>query len=202
MICIRCDVSKENDVKEAINQTIDKFGTIHVALASAGIIRNTPTLTSKKDLDTKIFQTVIDVNVMGSVYVAKYATIAMTKNKPGPTGERGIILFVGSVASNDGPRGQVAYASSKAAISGLVLPMARDLGRFGIRTVSIAPGIFETPIGYHFPKSLMERRRQDTPMLRFGHSDEFAQFAASIVENTYINGVNLRIDGAIRLSNL
>ena len=112
----KCDVTKEDQVKEVIEKTVAKFGQLHVALCSAGINLITPMLTSKTVLNTKAFKKIIDINLMGSVYVAKYATIAMSKNKPTQSGERGVLLFVSSIVGNEAPRGQVAYSASKAAI--------------------------------------------------------------------------------------
>ena len=172
-------------------------------MASAGIISTDFMITSKRVLNTDSFNRVIDINVMGSVYVAKYASVAMSKNEPlGAYGERGAIIFVSSSAAYEGQRASVAYAASKAALAGLVLPMARDLGRFGIRAVSIAPSIFETPLGDGFPEKVREVRLSETPMKRFGDPKEFAHLVGSVVENTYVNGVTLKINGATKLSNL
>ena len=112
---------------------------------------------------------------MGSVYVAKYCSIHMSKNKPfNDRGEKGVILFVSSVAAEEGQRGQIAYSASKAALNGLCLPMARDLGRYNIRVAAIAPGIFESPMSLNFPEKLKARLNADTPMGRPGKPDEFA----------------------------
>lgn len=152
VLLIKCDVSKEEDVKAAIDETVAKFGTIHVAVTSAGVPWPMMTLTSKTSLDVKLFKKIMDVNVMGSIYVAKYASIVMAKNEPvNARGEKGVIIFVSSVAAEQGQRGQVGYSATKGAISGAVLPMARDLGKYGIRVVAIAPGVFETPIGVGTP---------------------------------------------------
>ena len=140
---------------------------------------------------------------MGSVYVAKYASVAMSKNKPiGHAGERGLLLFVSSALAYEGSRGSTAYSASKAALAGLVLPMARDLGRFGIRAVSIAPSLFETPITKGYTKNMKEANLKNTPMNRLGDPKEFSHLVGSVVENTYINGVNLRLDGATKVSNM
>jgi NAD(P)-dependent dehydrogenase (short-subunit alcohol dehydrogenase family) len=111
-------------------------------------------------------------------------------------------MFVSSVAAEEGQRGQVAYGATKGAINGMVVPMARDLGKFGIRVVAVAPGIFATPMGAAMPEKVQKRLAQDTPMARFGFPDEFSHFCGAIIENGYINGVSLRIDGATKLSNL
>ncbi len=107
-----------------------------------------------------------------------------------------------SVAAEEGQRGQVAYGASKGAINGMMMPMARDLGKFGIRVVAIAPGIFETPLVAAMPEKVKKILQKDTPMNRLGLPDEFAHFVKSCIENSYLNGVHLRIDGAAKLSNL
>ena len=196
-----CDVTKEADMKNAVEQGVAKFGTIHVALACAGVAWPVLTYSSKGPLNTKIFQQVIAINVLGSVYMAKYAAVAMAKNQP-VNGERGVILFVSSVAAEEGQRGQIAYGASKGAINGIVLPMARDLGRYGIRAAAIAPGIFATPMGAKMPKKVQDRLNADTPMGRPGKPEEFAHMVGFCIENGYINGVHLRIDGATKLSHL
>ena len=202
VLIVKCDVTKETDVEAAIKQTVEKFGAIHVALACAGVAWPSMMLTSKSSLDTKAFETLFRINVFGSAYVAKHAAVAMSKNTATEQGEKGLILFVSSVAAEEGQRGQVAYGGSKGAINGMVMPMARDLGKFGIRVAAIAPGIFETPMGHAMPKQVLTRLLADTPMARLGKPDDFAHFVGAIVENAYINGVHLRVDGAIKMSNL
>lgn len=150
-----------------------------------------------------LFKKAMEINVYGSMYVAKYAAIAMSKNQPvTDRGEKGVIIFVSSVAAEEGQRGQVGYSATKGAINGIVLPMARDLGRFGIRVVSVAPGIFETPMSHSFPEAIKKRLNADTAINRAGQPDEFAHFVRTIIENGYITGVHLRIDGGTKFSNL
>jgi len=127
----------------------------------------------------------------------------MNKQKPvGPEGEKGVIINVGSVAAWEAQRGQVAYGASKGAVSGFTLPMARDLGKLGIRVVTVSPGIFETPMGEKMPEKVQTALNKDTPMGRPGRPWEFAHFVQTCIENSYLNGVSLRIDGAIKLGNL
>ena len=201
VLALKCDVTKEEDVKDAIEKTVATFGSLHVALTCAGVVWGSMTLTSKSSLDIKQFQAVVQINLMGSVYVAKYASIAMSKNKA-VNGEKGVILFVSSVAAEEGEHGQAAYSASKGAVNGMVLPMARDLGKFGIRVLAIAPGAFDTPMAHNMPKSVIDKLKADTPMGRPGQPDEFAHFVEACIENGYLNGVHLRIDGAIKVSNL
>ena len=203
ILCVTCDVTKEQDVKNAIDKAVAVFGTVHAALACAGVAWVTPTLTSRGPLNSSVFEKVMAINVLGSMYVAKYAAVVMSKNKPvNEQGEKGVILMVSSVAAQEGQRGQAAYGASKGAINGIVLPMARDLGRFNIRVAAVAPGIFATPMGAKMPKKVQDRLNADTPMGRPGTPAEFAHMVGFCIENGYINGVSLRIDGATRLSHL
>ena len=128
----------------------------------------------------------------------------MSKNKPvNDKGEKGVIIFVSSVAAEEGQRGWLGYSSSKAALNGLVLPMARDLGKYGIRTVAIAPSFFHTAMTDVFvQKKLLPLVHRDIPLGRGGHPEEFAHFTESIIENSYINGVRLRIDGGSVMSHI
>ena len=142
-LSIKCDVTKEQDVKAAVEKTVETFGALHAAIACAGVAWAGMTLTSKGSLDMGLFEKVVQINLYGSAYVAKFAAVAMSKNKPvNDRGEKGVIIFVSSVAGEEGQRGQVAYGATKGAINGMVMPMARDLGKFGIRVAAIAPGIF------------------------------------------------------------
>ena len=164
-----------------------------MALACAGIVPYTPTMS----LDTKLFETIMAVNLLGSVYVAKHAAIAMVdKNKKASGEGKGVILFTSSVAAWEGLRGSSAYSASKGAINGLVLPMARDLGKYGIRVAAIAPGIFNTQMFSSLPKHQQAMASIHTPMRRPGLTHEFAHMVQFCIENGYINGVSLRIDGA------
>lgn len=127
----------------------------------------------------------------------------MTKNEPiNDRGERGVIINVASVAGIEGQRGQVPYSATKGAIIGITMPMARDLGKYGIRVVCIAPGIIETPMAKLGNPALLEGFLKDTPLRRLGQPDEFAHLAVTIVENSYLNGVTLRLDGATKLSHI
>ena len=203
VITFKCDVTSEEDVKKAIDGTVAAYGTIHAVLACAGIATISATLSKAGSLDMNLFKKCMEINVYGSMYVAKYAAIVMSKNQPvNDRGEKGVIIFVSSVAAEEGQRGQVGYSATKGAINGVTLPMARDLGRFGIRVVSVAPGIFVTPMSHGFSEQVMKRLNADTALNRGGHPDEFAHFVRSIIENGYVTGVHLRIDGGTKFSNL
>ena len=152
-------------------------------------------------LSMSTFSTVMAINVNGSVHTAKHAAIAMSKNQE-KNGERGVIILVSSLAAEEGQKGQVAYSASKGALNAMVLPMARDLGKYKIRVAAVAPGIFATPLSAILPSKAEKSLIAATPMGRYGSPDEFAHMACFCIENGYINGVSLRIDGAIKLPNL
>ena len=174
ILCIVCDVTNEKDVKHAIDKTVMKFGTIHVALTSAGTNALTPTLTVRGSLDVKMFDRLMNVNFYGGLYVAKYASIVMSKNqKINEKGEKGLILFVSSLSGEMATRGQFAYAASKGAINGMLMPMARDLGRYGIRVAAVQPGMFDTPMSKGFANKEIYVKKA-IPLNRIGTPDEFA----------------------------
>jgi NAD(P)-dependent dehydrogenase (short-subunit alcohol dehydrogenase family) len=204
IIIFKCDVTDEMQVKYAIEETVKHFGHISVAFGCAGVAAKNPLLSDKgKPLDTKAFRKVMDINLMGNVYLAKYSSIEMAKNKlVGESEERGVIIFVSSIAAEDGWKGVAPYSASKAALNGMLMPMARDLGRYGIRVVNIAPGFFFTPFTEDTPEAGLKMIRSMTPQNRFGDNPEFAHLAQTIVENSYLNGVRLRIDGGMRVGNV
>ena len=152
-------------------------------------------------MNTKIFERIMAINVLGSVYVAKYASVAMAATNKDES-ESGLILFTSSVAAEEGQRNSAGYSASKGAINGLVMPMARDLGRYKIRVAAIAPGIFDTPMYRAMPKKMQAGFDLVTPMKRLGRPEEFSHAVKFCIENGYINGVSLRIDGATKLSHL
>ena len=159
-----CNVTKEEDVKNAIYGTAKEWGTVHVALACAGVAWPLLTYSPKKELDIETFRKVVDINLWGTIYVAKYASVLMAKNTAvNERGEKGVILFVSSVAAEEGQRGQVAYSATKGALNGMTLPMARDLGKYGIRVAAIAPGIFETPLSGNMPQKVRDGLNAMTP---------------------------------------
>ncbi len=170
----------------------------------AGIATASLTLTSKKILNFEAMRKTVEVNLFGSVYCSAHAAFHMAKNEPiGEKKDRGVIVHVSSVAGHEGQRGQVAYSASKGGIMGMTRPMARDLGKWGIRVVTIAPGVFETPmVSKDINPKLHDLFVRDTPLGRLGTPDEFAHFAQSAVENSYLTGCILRLDGGTLLSNV
>ena len=171
LLFIKCNVAVEEQVKKAVDDTVAKFGTIHVALACAGVAWMAPMLSKKGAvLNTDIFRSVIQINVLGSVYMAKYAALAMSKNEAlnKLEGEKGVIILVSSVAGEEAQRAQAGYGASKGAINGMVLPMARDLGKYRIRVLAIAPGVFHTPISNQFQEWVLKKILAEIPLGRTG----------------------------------
>lgn len=203
IITFDCDVTSEEQVKNAVEGTVKEYGTIHSALACAGVAWPMLTYSDRRTLNMDTFKKVVDINLYGSVYVAKYVSIVMAKNKPiNEMGERGVMLFVSSVAGEEGQKGQIAYSATKGAVNGMMLPMARDLGKYNIRVAAVAPGIFATPLSANMPQKVTDILNKMTPMGRAGTPDEFAHFVQVCIENSYINGVHLRLDGAIKLGHM
>ncbi len=193
----KADVSDEDAVKAAI----ESERPVHIAINCAGI--GPAQRTVGKDGPAKLdwFTSVIRVNLIGTFNVARLAAWAMSSNEPDEEGERGVIINTASVAAFDGQIGQVAYSASKGGIVGLTLPMARDLSRLGIRVVTIAPGIFDTPLLGAMPDEVRASLGASVPFPpRLGRPPEYAQLARHIIENTMLNGEVIRLDGALRMA--
>ena len=189
-------------MKEAIEKTVATYGVIHAALPIAGAFLPVFTLTDNGPMDMVSYRKTIELNLFGVVHVVKYAAMAMSKNQPvGEFKEKGVIIFVSSVVAYEGGKSTMAYGASKAALNGMVLPMARDLGKYSIRVAAIAPGIMSSPMTDSLSEPERKALTKDTPMDRMGHPTEFAHMMGAMIENSYINGVTLRLDGAIKLSN-
>ncbi len=151
--------------------------------------------------DFALFERVIRVNLLGTFNVLRLAADAMTRNEPGPDGERGVVICTASVAAYDGQIGQAAYAASKGGVVSLTLPAARELAKFGIRVVTIAPGIFATPLVTAMPAEVQQSLAAQIPFpARLGRPEEFAALVRHIVENTMLNGEVIRLDGAVRMT--
>jgi NAD(P)-dependent dehydrogenase (short-subunit alcohol dehydrogenase family) len=198
---IRTDVSSEQEVKDAVSAAVERMGLINVAMNCAGIIGAGRVLGREAPMALDFFAKVIQVNLIGSFNVCKAAGAAMEANPPGPDGERGVIISTASVAAYEGQIGQAAYSASKAGIVGMTLPIAREFARLGVRLNTIAPGIFWTPMVDGMPEHIQESLSASIPFpSRLGKPEEFADLAAHIMENGYINGETIRLDGAVRLA--
>lgn len=201
---IRTNVSEEADVQAAIDLAITTFGGVNIAVSCAGIAEARKTI-GKVDgtygpHSLEVFRKVITVNLIGTFNVIRLAAFAMEQNTPNQEGERGVIINTASVAAYDGQMGQAAYSASKGGIVGMTLPIARDLARSGIRVMTIAPGLFETPLMAGLPEEARLSLGQQVPFpSRLGRPEEYALLAKSIVENPMLNGEVIRLDGAIRM---
>jgi NAD(P)-dependent dehydrogenase (short-subunit alcohol dehydrogenase family) len=198
---IRTDVSSEQAVQDAVNAAVERMGLINVAMNCAGIIGAGRVLGREAPMALDFFAKVIQVNLIGSFNICKAAGAAMESNPPGADGERGVIISTASVAAFDGQIGQAAYSASKGGIVGMTLPIAREFARIGVRINTIAPGIFWTPMVDGMPEHVQESLSASIPFpSRLGKPEEFAELAVHIVENGYINGETIRLDGAVRLA--
>jgi len=197
---IKTDVASAESVKAAINQAAAAFGLINVLVNCAGIAPAAKVLGKKGPHDLELFTQVLQVNLIGTFNTIRLAVERMAENSPGTDGERGVIVNTASIAAFEGQIGQAAYSASKGGIVGLTLPVARELAALGIRVVTIAPGIMETPMLMDMPDHVREALGKMIPFPpRLGHPDEYAQLARHIIENTMLNGTTIRLDGAIRM---
>ncbi|PIE12213.1 MAG: 3-hydroxyacyl-CoA dehydrogenase [Rhodobacterales bacterium] len=198
---VQTNVSDEDSVTNAIATATQAMGGLNAAVNCAGIAIAATTLYKDGGIhDLAAYKKVLDVNLAGTFNVARLAAAQMAKNDPTDDGARGVIINTASIAAFDGQRGQVAYASSKGGVVGLALPMARDLARNGIRVMTIAPGIFLTPMLMGLPQEAQDSLAASvTCPQRLGDPAEYGRLAKFIVECGYLNGEVIRIDGALRM---
>ena len=198
---VQTDVTDEVSVQHAIAEAVGSFGRLNGAVCCAGIGPAERVLGRNGPHSLASFTRVIEVNLIGTFNVIRLAGAAMQGNEPGPSGERAVIVNTASVAAFDGQIGQAAYAASKGGIVAMTLPIAREFARFGIRVMTIAPGIFETPLLGNLPKEVQESLGQQVPFpSRLGRPEEFASLVRHIVENQMLNGEVIRLDGGIRMA--
>jgi NAD(P)-dependent dehydrogenase (short-subunit alcohol dehydrogenase family) len=196
---VRCDVTSEADGL-AVVAAATAMGTLRGLVNCAGVAPAVKTVGKDGPHPLESFQRAVNINLVGTFNMARLAADAMGKLEAGDSGERGVIINTASVAAYDGQIGQAAYASSKAAVVGLTLPMARDLARSGIRVMTIAPGIFETPMLMGMAEEVRDALGKMVPFPpRLGRPSEYAHLAKTIIENTMLNGETIRLDGAIRM---
>jgi NAD(P)-dependent dehydrogenase (short-subunit alcohol dehydrogenase family) len=197
----RCDVTSEADGKAAVEAAIKTFGGLQVLVNCAGIGVAERTVGKDAPHDLARFTKVITINLIGTFNMIRLAADAMCKAGPNAAGERGVIVNTASVAAFDGQIGQAAYSASKGGVVGMTLPIARDLSRNGIRVVTIAPGLFLTPMLLGLPKEAQDSLGKQVPFpSRLGKPEEYASLAKQIVENEMLNGETIRLDGAIRMA--
>jgi NAD(P)-dependent dehydrogenase (short-subunit alcohol dehydrogenase family) len=199
-VFVKCDVSQEADGQAVVAAAV-KLGKLMGLVNCAGIATAAKTVGKDGAHALTLFSKTITVNLIGSFNMIRLAAEAMAKNTPEATGERGVLISTASVAAYDGQMGQAAYAASKGGIVGMTLPIARDLARNGIRNMTIAPGIFGTPMLFGMPKEVQDALAAGVPFpSRLGTPEDFAKLVRHIVENEMLNGEVIRLDGAIRLA--
>lgn len=197
---MRCDVSNEADAQAVVDKAVS-LGKLMGLVNCAGIAPAEKTVGKNGPHSLALFQKVITVNLIGSFNMIRLAADAMGKNAPEATGERGVLISTASVAAYDGQIGQAAYAASKGGVVGMTLPIARDLARSGIRNMTIAPGIFGTPMLFGMPQEVQDALAAGVPFpSRLGTPEDYAKLACHIFENDMLNGEVIRLDGAIRLA--
>ena len=197
---VRCDVSQEADGQAVVNAATS-MGKLMGLVNCAGIAPAEKTVGKNGAHNLGVFTKTIMVNLVGSFNMIRLAAEAMAKNEPEATGERGCLISTASVAAYDGQIGQAAYSASKGGVVGMTLPIARDLARNGIRNMTIAPGIFGTPMLFGMPKEVQDALAASVPFpSRLGTPEDYAKLARHIFENDMLNGEVIRLDGAIRLA--
>ena len=197
----RVDVTSEDGVVAALAQAAENMGGLNVAMNCAGILGAGRVLGKDGPLPLKTFQTTVMVNLIGSFNVAKSAAAIMQHNAPGEDGERGVIVNTASIAAYEGQIGQAAYSASKGGVIGMTLPMTREFARIGVRVMTVAPGVFHTPMVDGMPQNVYDSLCAQVPYpSRLGTPEEFADTVTFILQNRYMNGSVIRVDGAIRLA--
>jgi NAD(P)-dependent dehydrogenase (short-subunit alcohol dehydrogenase family) len=197
---VRCDVSSESDGQAVVAKAVS-LGKLVGLVNCAGIAPAVKTVGKDGAHPLATFTKTITVNLIGSFNMIRLAAEAMSRNDPEPTGERGVLISTASVAAYDGQIGQAAYAASKGGVVGMTLPIARDLARSGIRNMTIAPGIFGTPMLFGMPQELQDALAASVPFpSRLGTPADYAKLVHQIVTNEMLNGEVIRLDGAIRLA--
>ena len=198
---VRTDVTDEESVQDALDSVVEIFGSLDGVVNCAGIGPAARVVGKKGVHDLGLFTKTVEINLVGTFNVIRFAAVRLAENELGEDGERGVIINTASVAAYDGQIGQAAYAASKGGVVALTLPVARELASSGIRVVTIAPGIFETPMLAALPEDAKESLGEQVPFPpRLGRPEEYAALAKHIVENQMLNGEVIRLDGAIRMA--
>ena len=199
-VFVRCDVSQEADAQAAVDAAVAR-GKFVGLVNCAGIAPASRTVGRDGAHPLALFSKTVSVNLIGTFNMIRLAAEAMSRNTPEATGERGVLISTASVAAYDGQIGQAAYAASKGGVVGMTLPIARDLARLGIRNMTIAPGIFGTPMLFGMPQEVQDALAASVPFTsRLGTPQDYARLVRHILENDMLNGEVIRLDGAIRLA--
>lgn len=198
---VQTDVTNETGVQALIDAAVDKYDAVHGVINCAGIAIAQRVLGREGIHELEAFNRVIQVNLIGTFNIIRLAAEAMANNDPNPKGERGVIINTASVAAYDGQIGQAAYAASKGGVVSLTLPLAREFARIGVRVMTIAPGLFDTPMLAGLPEKARQSLAQQVPFpSRLGDPDDYAHLAEHIINNDMLNGEVIRLDGAIRMA--
>jgi NAD(P)-dependent dehydrogenase (short-subunit alcohol dehydrogenase family) len=197
---VACDVREEQQVQDAVAKAASADGGLRISICCAGTGWAQKIAGSKGPHPLLPFETIIQINLIGTFNVLRFASFAMIDNEPFADGERGVCVNTASIAAFDGQVGQVAYSASKGGVVGMTLPTARDLAQYGIRVNTIAPGLFDTPLLAALPEEARQALGAGIPFpQRLGTPAEYAQLACQIVENRMLNGETIRLDGALRM---
>ncbi|SDM34538.1 NAD(P)-dependent dehydrogenase, short-chain alcohol dehydrogenase family [Franzmannia pantelleriensis] len=199
---LRTDVTREADAQAAVDLALEAFGSLQGLINCAGVGDPAKVVNREGEpLPLETFSRIVNINLLGSFNMLRLAAAAMAKGEPQADGERGVIINTASVAAFDGQIGQPAYAASKGGIVAMTLPIAREMARHGIRVMTIAPGLFRTPLMESLPEEAQQSLAASIPFpSRLGEPDEFARLACHIVDNPMLNGETIRLDGAIRMA--
>ena len=197
---IKCDVTNEQSVNDAAQRAHAFMGSINLTVNCAGVVGAGRMLGKSGPMAGDFFTKVVHINLIGTFLVDKACANLMTQNAPNADGERGLIIHTSSVAAYEGQIGQVAYSATKGAVLAMTLPMARELAAFGIRVMTIAPGVFWTPMVDGMTKELQDSLAAQVPFpKRLGRAEEYASLVAHMFQSPYMNGEAVRLDGAIRM---
>jgi NAD(P)-dependent dehydrogenase (short-subunit alcohol dehydrogenase family) len=198
---VRTDVTDPIQMQAAVATALDRFGRIDILVNCAGIGDPAKVIGKDGPMPLDVFSRIISINLVGAFNALRLAAAAMVSNDPGEEGERGVVINTASIAAFEGQIGQAAYAASKGGIVGMTLPIARELARYGIRIMTIAPGLFDTPLMAGLPEPARVSLGQSVPFpARLGRPDEYAQLVRHIIENPMLNGSVIRLDGALRMA--
>jgi NAD(P)-dependent dehydrogenase (short-subunit alcohol dehydrogenase family) len=198
---VHCDVREEDQVKDATARAAEVDGGLRIAVCCAGVGWAQKVADSKGPHPLLPFETVVQINLIGTFNALRFAAAAMVDSEPRDDGERGVFVGTASIAAYEGQVGQIAYAASKGGIVSLTLPAARDLARYGVRVNTIAPGLFDTPLLAALPEEARAKLGASVPFpRRLGRPEEYAQLACELVENRMLNGATIRLDGALRMA--
>ncbi len=201
VIFCNTDVTDAKTVQAAVDRTVEVFGSLNVAINCAGVSNAGKVLSKKGPLPIEQFNRVVQINLIGTMNVVTLAADKMVKNDPFEDGEKGVIINTASAAAFEGQVGQAAYSASKAGVVGMALPIAREFADYGIRIMTIAPGLFMTPMLAGLPEHIQESLNKMVPFpKRLGKASEYADLVQHIIENTMLNAEVIRLDGAIRMA--